>query len=133
MGLDEKGIGVCLDEGLQLHEMKGHLEQPLRLVFRLTLPVLPSNILHGSAVVGVGTLRTGGGQPTSEFRNAESNDKGPRPEGHTQDREILRRFVHVEIVNPLEKIEGIRRVEQILDPRPTGVVRGTTYRGIFTL
>ena len=73
MSLDEKGVGIGPDEGFQLHEMKGHPEQPLPLVLRLTLTALPGKVLHGAAMVGVGMLHTGGIQPAAEFRDMEPN------------------------------------------------------------
>ena len=77
MGLDEKGIGIGLHQRFQFHEMKGHLEQPLPRVPRMTLPVLPTDILHGTAVMGVSMPHTGGIQPTAELRDMEPNGRGP--------------------------------------------------------
>ena len=130
--LDEQGIRISLDQGVELHEVKGHLEQPLALVPGMTLATLPGEMLKGAAVVGVGISGAGLGHPPAVFRYVESSGGDPCRKGHPEDGEIFLRFVDIEMVNAFHRLEDSRRFENSLHPRPAGVVGRARHGGIFT-
>lgn len=130
MRLDEDRVRVGLQQHLKLHEMEGHLQQPVPLTFRLPLPALPGEVLHDAPVMRVGVARAGLGQSAAIRRHAVRDDEDPGREGELEEHEVLLRLGQVDAVNADERVDNVGRAHQLFRIGPAGIVRRAGHAGV---
>ena len=105
--LDEKGIRIGLDQCFQLHQMEGHLQQPLSLA-ALLFTTLKVEEPQATTMVGIGLFRTIGFQPTGVFRQILAYGSHPGSKRLSQKSEFLFRFVDIDMMEARENLRNAR-------------------------
>ena len=133
MRLDEEGVRVRGDQRVELHQMRGHLEEPLPPGAGMALGALVAVVLHHTMMELVRLARAARRQPALVLRNVVPGGEHPGIEGEPQERHVLFRLVHVDVVGPGEGIDDPRRLEDVGRERAARIVGRPCYPGVITV